>query len=146
MDDFPVYLRNHMNRLDLSQTALSGASGVSQSQISRWLKGEGGVPSVDNARSLAEALRRPLLEVLVAARILQEDEIKQRVDVKTSSARRGLRPDLSTLSDKELLEEIRQRLQVADANRPLSREEAESAGMVTGRAKRPRSVKTVAEA
>lgn len=56
---------------------LSRASGIDQTQISRWLRGLG-QPSLDNLRKLAPALRRPMLELVVASGHLTREEARLR--------------------------------------------------------------------
>jgi hypothetical protein len=67
--------------------------------IQRWKSGALR-PDIDNARRLADALGRPLLEVLVAAEIVTEDE----VHLCTNEA------DPSTLTNEQLLVEIGRRM------------------------------------
>ncbi|PXY20356.1 helix-turn-helix domain-containing protein [Prauserella endophytica] len=100
---FPAYLRSQLDRHRWSPADLSRASGLSASLISRWLHGET-TPGVENARAVARAITRPLLEVLVAAGQLTPDEAGQKAN----------HVDLSSLTDDDLLAEVRRRLHSAD--------------------------------
>lgn len=103
MESFPDYLQRHMDRAGWNRAELSRASSVDASLIGRWLRGEV-VPAVDGARKVAEAIRRPLLEVLVAAGLITAAEAKQRT---------AAQADPGDLSNDELLAEIGRRM--ADA-------------------------------
>lgn len=97
---FKDYLRQQLDRREWTAADLARASGLSESVIGRWLKAAT-LPSVDNARALANALERPMLEVVVAVGILAPEEITATVEVG---------PRLSTLSDEELLAEVARRV------------------------------------
>lgn len=97
---FKDYLRQQLDRREWTAAELARASGLSESVIGRWLKAAT-LPSVDNARALAIALGRPMLEVVVAVGMLAPDEIATAVEVG---------PRLSTLSDEELLAEVARRV------------------------------------
>jgi transcriptional regulator with XRE-family HTH domain len=124
---FGAYLRAAVDRNHELDTlaGLAQKSGISQSVISRWSRGET-TPSVENARALAQALHRPLLEVLVAAGIVTEEE----------AAVAGNISDLTELSDEDLLAELRTRMtarHVADTEADLARDPELSGRSVTQR-------------
>jgi transcriptional regulator with XRE-family HTH domain len=72
------YLRHAMALAHVQNAAeLSRRSGISESQISRWLKNRG-APDVETLRKVARVLNRPLLEVVVAAGHLTPDEARMK--------------------------------------------------------------------
>lgn len=101
--NFRDYLAAQLDRRGWTPADLKRNSTIGQSLISRWLRGET-TPSVDNARALSEAIKRPLLEVLVAAGQLRPDEVAARVAAPVQVA---------DLSNSELLSEIERRLNAA---------------------------------
>lgn len=121
---FAAYLRGQLDRHQWSAADLNRQSGLSQSLISRWLRGET-APGVDNARILASAFRRPLLEVLVAAGILTDKEARQKVTTARADA----------LSDDELVAEVRRRMAERDIDKPPASKDA-GPEWSTGRPKR----------
>jgi transcriptional regulator with XRE-family HTH domain len=75
------YLRAAMQAAEVpNAAALARDSGVNESQISRWLRGVG-QPDLTNLRRIAPILKRPLLELAVAAGHLSSTEAKVK-DVK----------------------------------------------------------------
>lgn len=69
----PGYLRAAMDRAGLSAAELSRASGLSASQIGRWLDGRNR-PGVEQLRAIAPALGERLLDLLVAVGHLSAEE------------------------------------------------------------------------
>lgn len=69
---FGLWLEARMHRLRLSQSELHRRVGVSQSLISRWLRGKG-VPGREVAERLAKELDVPLNELLIQAGHLPRD-------------------------------------------------------------------------
>lgn len=96
------WMTDQLASRDWTVTDLANASGLNRSGIQRWKSGALR-PDVDNARKLAEAFRRPLLEVLVAADILTEEEAK----LQTTTA------DPTTLTNEQILVEVGRRMQVS---------------------------------
>jgi transcriptional regulator with XRE-family HTH domain len=140
MGDFPAYLRHQLDARDWNQADLARHAEVHPTLVSRWLKGAV-EPGIDNCRAIAGALCRPVLEVLVAAGILIEEEARQPLDAKDAPARRGGPLDVSVLTDDQLVAEVRRRMRVVDGARPMTRAEAEAPGMVPGRPKKSRAAK-----
>lgn len=87
---------------------LANHSGLNRSGIQRWKAGTHR-PDIDNARILADAFGRPLLELLVAADYLTPEEARQRV---------AARVDPSVLTNRQLLSEIERRLNAAEGVAP----------------------------
>ena len=126
---FPAYLQDHLNGRDWTRADLARESGIGQSRLSRWMTGEA-LPGIENARHLANALGRPLLEVLVVARLITKQEA--RLDDATSG-------DPRTLADEQLITELRRRLVAgADQGRTFTDVEVDAnpAAFATGRSKR----------
>ncbi|WP_410652075.1 helix-turn-helix domain-containing protein [Amycolatopsis sp. cmx-4-54] len=125
---FPVYLQGLLDERGWKKADLARASGIAESRLSRWMTG--GAPSVDNARAVAEAFGRSLLEVLVAAGIITPEE----------SRAKTVHLDVTKLTNRELVAEMERRLEAA-AGRPSSTGSADeiAAGgdrYVTGKVKR----------
>jgi transcriptional regulator with XRE-family HTH domain len=93
------WMTDQLAARDWGVTDLANASGLNRSGIQRWKAGTLR-PDVDNARRLADAFGRPLLEVLVVADILTEEEAKLR----TTTA------DPAALSNEQILVELSRRL------------------------------------
>lgn len=94
------YLRRALDKQGWTPADLARASGVSASNIGRYLAGTSTI-TVENARLVAEAVDRPVLEVLVAARILSAEEAQ--VDVIAADP-------LRALGHREILAELDRRL------------------------------------
>lgn len=133
--DLGTYLRAAIDRHDTWTTVrdLATASGVSESNLGRYIAGKT-TPTLDNARALAVALHRPLLEILVAAGLLTPDEARQQVTV----------PNLAAMGDDELLDELRARLARGARAAPTADEVAAQPGRYT--AIRRRSAATQGDA
>lgn len=82
------------------QKDIAATAGVDQSTVSRW-KSTGKPGRPDNVAALARGYRRPVLEAFVAAGFLTGAEAKERPTE---------RPSLSSLTDDQLVDEIRRRM------------------------------------
>lgn len=71
------YLTRAMSNARMTQAELARATGISDSVISRWRRGES-VPDLPNLRRLAVALRVPLLDLAVAAGHMSPAEARMR--------------------------------------------------------------------
>ncbi|XVV06108.1 helix-turn-helix domain-containing protein [Actinosynnema sp. CA-248983] len=94
---FWKYLEARMERSGMSTSDLVRAVGVHRSRLTDWRRGRS--VSLETARALAHLFDVPLLEVLVAAGLLSEDEANAR----------PMR-DATSISDKVLVAELRRRL------------------------------------
>lgn len=72
-----LYLTRWMAQCDLSNADLSRATGIGESNISRWRRGISGAPDVESCRRLAHAIGRPMIEVLVACGHLSPSEARE---------------------------------------------------------------------
>lgn len=81
-------------------TQIAQEVGINQSAVNRW--SHGGSPSAESAMKTARRYKKPVLEALIAAELLTAEEARQRPSAS---------PDLSTLSDEALLEQIRRRIE-----------------------------------
>lgn len=125
---FGAYLQDLLDRAEWTQADLGRAADIHPTLIGRWIKGQD--ISVPNARAVAAALNRPLLEVLIAAGILTAEEAKAS-DWEPS--------DATTLTDDQLAKEILRRLKAASSKQGgITADEVEAGGdrYVTGKPKR----------
>ena len=76
-DSFPDYLRRIIRARRLTQAGLARRTGISAGVISKWLA-DTHKPDLENLRKLSTGIRRPLLEVLVAAGFLTSQEARLR--------------------------------------------------------------------
>lgn len=83
------------------QKQAADKAGIDQSAISRWLK-TGTPGTAENVAAFARGYKRPVLEAFIAAGFLTEKEAK---------VRPAGRPDFSQLSNDELLELVRARME-----------------------------------
>lgn len=86
------------------QAEIAKAAGVTPPTVSRWSTGKQGIDPAA-AASFARAHHRPVLEAFVAAEFLTDKEAK---------ARPTVAPTLDSLSDDDLIAEIRRRLSERD--------------------------------
>lgn len=125
---FGAYLQGLLDRAEWTQADLGRAADIHPTLIGRWIKGQD--ISVPNARAVAAALNRPLLEVLIAAGILTAEEAKAGDWEPVAAVK---------LTDDQLVAELRRRLETAAAPPgEISADEVEAGGdrYVTGRPKR----------
>lgn len=83
-----------------TQTTIGYKAGVSGASVSRW---KDSAPKPWHVAAFARAYKRPVLEAFVAAGFLSEEEARQRPIGK---------PNLSTLSNDDLVAEVGRRLHV----------------------------------
>lgn len=81
-----------------TQATIGMKTGVSAATISRWSVF---APKPENVAAFARAYQRPVLEAFIAASFLSEEEAGQQPTV---------RPSAASLSNEELLQELRGRL------------------------------------
>jgi transcriptional regulator with XRE-family HTH domain len=91
-----------MDKLGLNQAQLAVQVDANPASVSRWLKGEVSpdLAGLRFVRSTAEAFGVPLLEVMLAAEVLTEDELGV---VRVA-------PDPDLLTDDELLQQLDKRM------------------------------------
>ena len=83
-----------------TQAQLALVTGVAQTAIGRWLRGETEAPRAESVVGFARAIGKPPVEALVAAGYLTPSEAAQHIEV--------LNP-LSDVATDDLLEELRRR-------------------------------------
>lgn len=77
-EGWPAYLRGAMAAAGMRNAAeLARAAGIGEAQVSRWLRGAT-TPEEKNLRRLSKALKRPMLELLVAAGHLEPEEARMK--------------------------------------------------------------------
>lgn len=82
-----------------TQAQIAAKTGIAESNVGRWIRGQGGQPKPDSVVVLARAYNQPTTEALIAAGWLAADD----VDVSKQ------RTPLSAYSNAELLDELRRR-------------------------------------
>lgn len=132
-EGWSAYLADLMQRGGFANAAdLSRAAGIDQTQISRWLRGQG-QPSLENLRRLAPIVRRPILELAVKAGHFTAEEARLR-DVTPEQPSPVADIAEAIKQDTELLDEARQHL----LNQyELLRRLSDPAGTTKGPATRP---------
>lgn len=98
--DFVDWLGAQLDQHGWTHGDLARETGLSPSVIHRWRNGVVR-PNVENARTLASVFHVPLLEVLIIADVITEDEARH---VAPSKGPRDL-------SDEQLIRELKRRLQ-----------------------------------
>lgn len=111
---FGDYLRAELKRRDMTAYVLAEKTGISQTVLSRWNSGKT-APTIDNLRPVAEALNLPLLELVVRAGLLTEEEAGAKLKLINTTA--------DNLSNDELLAEVGRRMQSTGAPVVPTREE-----------------------
>ncbi|SER96101.1 Transcriptional regulator, contains XRE-family HTH domain [Lentzea xinjiangensis] len=114
---FGDYLRAELKQRDMTAYQLAEKTGIAQPVLSRWMGGKT-VPTIDNLRPVAEALNLPLLELVVRAGLLTEEEAGAKLKLVNTTA--------DKLSDDELLAEVGRRMKRPGALRPPTRAEIEA--------------------
>ena len=84
----------------VSQAHIAEKTGLAQSAISRWLRGDTDAPRAEYAVIFARALDRNPIEALIAAGYITAEEAGAKLDVKTP---------LSEYSNYELIRELARR-------------------------------------
>lgn len=106
--EWAQYVRGHLHRLGWRPADLARSIMVSESSISRWLRGA--VPSVNRVRLVARVIGRPEAEAMHIAGYGTANV--QRVEIRVGA---------EALSDDELLAEIKRRFQRSASGRLLGR-------------------------
>jgi transcriptional regulator with XRE-family HTH domain len=93
---------------NLNQLEIAAKTGISQTNIGRWLRGAPGIPKADNVVQFARAFDQPPVEALMAAGYITPDEAG--VKAKLPKTRTPLRD----YTDVELVDELRRRVTPSD--------------------------------
>ncbi len=96
MESWSAYVRRVTG--GLKQAKIAEKTGLAQTNVGRWLRGDPGAPKADSVIAFARAFGQPPVEALVAAGYLTEAE-----------AAAKSRTLLVEYSDRELLDELRRR-------------------------------------
>jgi transcriptional regulator with XRE-family HTH domain len=104
MESWQEYVRRVSG--GLTQVEIAVKTGIAQSNVGRWLRGEPGAPKAESAVALARAFNQPPIEALVAAGYLTAEE----AGVKAQH----IRPSLREFAALELLGELVRRESAAD--------------------------------
>jgi transcriptional regulator with XRE-family HTH domain len=100
VDQWAQYVRQVAG--NLNQLEIAAKTGIAQSNVGRWLRGEPGLPKAESVVALARAFDQPPIEALVAAGYITEEEAG-------AKARRGRTP-LNDYTDRELVAELSRRV------------------------------------
>lgn len=100
VDQWARYVRDHAE--NLNQLEIAAKTGIAQSNVGRWLRGEPGLPKAESVVALARAFNQPPIEALVAAGYITEAE----AGVKA----RETRTPLTEYTDRELVAELSRRV------------------------------------
>lgn len=84
----------------MSQTEIAEKSGVAQTAVGRWLRGDTGAPRAESVVAFARAVGKPPIEALIAAGYLEPDEACGIASVQSS---------IRDFTTDELLNEVRRR-------------------------------------
>jgi transcriptional regulator with XRE-family HTH domain len=97
MESWSAYVRRVAG--GLTQVQISEKTGLAQTNIGRWLRGDPGAPKAESVIAFARSFGQPPVEALAAAGYLEADE-----------ASSMSRTPLSEYSDRELVGELSSRL------------------------------------
>lgn len=100
VDQWARYVRDVAG--NLNQLEIAAKTGIAQSNVGRWLRGEPGTPKADSVVALARAFDQPPVEALVAAGYITEEE--------AGAKARRTRTPLNDYTDVELVDELRRRV------------------------------------
>ncbi len=100
VDEWARYVREVVG--PLNQLEIAAKTGIAQSNVGRWLRGEPGTPKAASVVALARAFNQPPVEALVAAGYITEAEAGAKV--------RKTRTPLKDYTDKELVGELSRRV------------------------------------
>jgi len=89
---------------NLNQLEIAAKTGISQTNIGRWLRGAPGLPKADNVVQFARAFSQPPVEALMAAGYITYDEAGVQATLPTT------RTPLRDYSDRELFDELSRRI------------------------------------
>jgi len=85
-----------------NQLEIAAKTGLAQTNIGRWLRGESVLPKAQSVVAFARAYGQSPIEALVAAGFITAEEAGVKV--------RKTRPNLSEYTEEELLEDLRRRV------------------------------------
>ena len=100
MNEWSNYVRRVAG--NFTQLEIAEKTGIAQTNIGRWLRGEPGSPKAESVVALARAFHQPPVEALVAAGYITATE--------AGAKARRTRTPLRDYTDVELVDELRSRV------------------------------------
>ena len=88
---------------NLNQIEIAEKTGIAQSNVGRWLRGEPGAPKAESVVALARAFNQPPIEALLAAGYITDEEAG-------AKARPRKVRTLRDYTDRELVAELSRRV------------------------------------
>ena len=98
MNTWSDYVHHHTK--GLTQVQVAEKTGIAQSNVGRWLRGEPGTPKAESVIALARAFNQPPVEALIAAGYITAEEAGAAIKVRTA---------ISEYSAVEHLDELRRK-------------------------------------
>ncbi|MGM5065692.1 helix-turn-helix domain-containing protein [Rhodococcus qingshengii] len=102
MSKWSDFLRSNLNRKGWDQARLADEAGYHKSNVTGWLSGKTGSPSIETVKKTAIAFGVPIAEALIAAEYIDESDLNIE----------RLAPDPDLLTDEQLLEQLHKRMGV----------------------------------
>jgi transcriptional regulator with XRE-family HTH domain len=99
MEDWSAYVRRVTD--GLNQLEVAAKTGLAQTNIGRWMRGEHVVPKAESVVAFARAFNEPPVEALVAAGYLTAEE--------AGAKARKVRTPLREYTEHELIDELSSR-------------------------------------
>lgn len=102
MSKWSDFLRSNLNRKGWDQARLADEAGYHKSNVTGWLSGKTGSPSIDTVKKTAVAFGVPIAEALIAAEYINESDLNVE----------RLAPDPDLLTDEQILAQLQKRMGV----------------------------------
>lgn len=102
MSKWSDFLRSNLNRKGWDQARLADEAGYHKSNVTGWLSGKTGSPSIDTVKKTAVAFGVPIAEALIAAEYINESDLNVE----------RLAPDPDLLTDEQILDQLQKRMGV----------------------------------
>lgn len=100
MSKWSDFLRSNLNRKGWDQARLADEAGYHKSNVTGWLSGKTGSPSIDTVKKTAVAFGVPIAEALIAAEYINESDLNIE----------RLIPDPDLLTDEQILDQLQKRM------------------------------------
>lgn len=102
MSKWSDFLRSNLNLKGWDQARLADEAGYHKSNVTGWLSGKTGSPSIDTVKKTAVAFGVPIAEALIAAEYINESDLNVE----------RLAPDPDLLTDEQILDQLQKRMGV----------------------------------